>query len=201
MLKFLIDKSPATLETRKDNKYVLGQLVTPLTGYRNWGGVYAMDNGAFSSFRADKFKKLLVRDAPVKKNCLFVTVPDVVGSGRRTLEIWRHRHKFCAGWPMALVAQDGIEDLDIPWDEMFAIFIGGKDPWKDSDATADIVRTAKILGIHVHIGRINTAKRYLHFDKLGADTCDGSGIAMYDHMLEKLAVDVEKANSEIDLFN
>ena len=40
-----------------------------------------------------------------------------------------------------------------------------------------------------------------HYDKLGADTCDGSGIAMYDHMLEKLAVDVEKANGEIDLFN
>jgi hypothetical protein len=48
------------------------------------------------------------------------------------------------------------------------------------------VRTAKILGIHVHVGRVNTPKRFEHFCRLGADTCDGSGVAMYDHMLEAI---------------
>ena len=40
--------------------------------------------------------------------------------------------------------------------------------------------------MHVHIGRVNNFERFYHFHNLGAHTCDGSGISMYDHMLEKL---------------
>lgn len=87
---------------------------------------------------------------------------------------------------MALVAQDGIENLEIPWQEMKAIFIGGSTQWKDSKCVVDIVKTAKTLGIHVHIGRVNTFSRYKHFASIGADTCDGSGIARFSHMLEEL---------------
>lgn len=87
---------------------------------------------------------------------------------------------------LAFVAQDGIENMEIPWDEMSCLFVGGKDPWKDSQSAADIVRTAKTLGLWVHVGRVNTPKRFEHFLQLGADTCDGSGVAMYDHMLEKI---------------
>jgi hypothetical protein len=79
-----------------------------------------------------------------------------------------------------------MEDLEIPWDEMNAIFIGGGDPWKDSKASQDIVKTAVTLGVWVHVGRVNTPRRFELFDELGADSCDGSGIAMYDHMLEKI---------------
>ena len=87
---------------------------------------------------------------------------------------------------MAWVAQDGSEDMDIPWDEMAALFLGGKDPWKDSQAAADLVRCANILGKHTHIGRVNTPRRFVHFAALGADTCDGSGVCKYDHMLRDI---------------
>lgn len=80
-----------------------------------------------------------------------------------------------------------MEDLDIPWHELNAIFIGGGDPWKDSRASLDIVKTAKTLGKHVHVGRVNTVKRFKLFSDVGADTCDGSGVAMYDHMLDDIA--------------
>lgn len=173
---------------------VRGQLITPLTKYSNAGGEFAIDNGAFSGFPAETFARILKREQPNKRRCLFVTCPDIVGGGRRTLELWRRRHKWIRQWPTALVAQDGMEDLEIPWDEMAAVFIGGRDPWKDSQAAADIVRTAKTLGLHVHVGRVNTAKRYKHFAALGADTCDGSGVAMYDHMLR----DIERAISGED---
>lgn len=193
-MKFLVDTSPAKIDGIADRELVAGQLITPLTGYRNAGGVFAIDNGAFSGFPAKKFELILRREEPNKKRCLFVTVPDIVGSARRTLEIWRHRDSFIQGWPLALVAQDGIEDLDIPWHELDAIFIGGLDPWKDSKSAIDIVKTAKTLGKHSHVGRVNTAKRFKRFHEAGADTCDGSGVAMYDHMLR----DIERAMSTPD---
>lgn len=187
-MKFLVDTSPKTMSERLSN-LIGGQLVTPLTSYANWGDVFAIDNGAFSKFNKREFHRILRRDQQHKNKCLFVTVPDVVGNGRRTLEIWRHRERFKlvpGTWPLAFVAQDGVEDLDIPWPEMACLFVGGGDPWKDSRTAADIVKTAKTFGLRVHVGRVNSLKRYEHFKELGADTCDGSGIAKYDHMLEKI---------------
>ena len=183
MLRFLVDTSQAKLVGLMQRPLVCGQLITPLTGYSNAGEVFAIDNGAFSRFDAKKFKSILQRDEQHKAKCLFVTVPDIVGNARRTLELWRCRHRFVKGWPLALVMQDGMEDFDIPWHDLQAVFIGGRDPWKDSQASQDIVKTAKTLGVHVHVGRVNAYKRWKLFSDLGADTCDGSGIAMYDHML------------------
>jgi hypothetical protein len=185
---FLIDTQQDTLRSRmKTSSLILGQLLTPLTGYSDWGGVYAIDNGAFSGFPADKFQRLLQRQDSRKADCLFVTCPDIVGAGQRTIELFKRRSRWIPeGWKVAMVAQDGLEDLEIPWDDMDAVFIGGGDPWKDSKAAADIVKTAKILGKWVHVGRVNTPKRFEHFAQLGADSCDGSGVAMYDHMLEKI---------------
>jgi len=93
-----------------------------------------------------------------------------------------------------------MENLLIPWDEMRAVFIGGCDPWKDSKAAADIVATAKTLGVHVHVGRVNTPRRFKHFTDLGADTCDGSGVARYDWMLEKIEREMN-GNTESTLFD
>lgn len=188
-MKFLMDKSPAELATRLAlyPDLILGQFITPLTRYRNAGGVFAIDNGAFTRFKHGDFSKILVRDEQYMDNCLFVAIPDIVGNARRTMEIWNRRSVFSTGnWPLALVAQNGMEDFDIPWCELDAIFIGGEDPWKDSRAVMDIVKTAKTLGKHVHIGRVNEIKRYERFCEAGADTCDGSGVARYSHMLEKI---------------
>jgi hypothetical protein len=188
-MKFLIDKSPKDVNRKMSlhPSLVAGQLLTPLTRYRNFGGVFAIDNGAYSGFNRSGFLALLERERQNADRCLFVVVPDVVGSARRTLEVWRHRADIVTGWPLALVAQDGAENFDIPWHELDAIFIGGRDPWKDSQAAVDIVKTAKTLQKHAHVGRVNTLKRYKLFADAGADTCDGSGVAMYDHMLDDIA--------------
>lgn len=188
-MKFLIDTQQNTLRRRMEtSSLILGQLLTPLTGYSDWGGgAYAIDNGAFSGFPTEKFHRLLKRQDSRKAECLFVTCPDIVGAGQRSIELFKRRSRWIPdGWKVAMVAQDGMEDLEIPWDEMDAIFIGGRDPWKDSREAADIVKTAKTLGLWVHVGRINTPKRFDHFSELEADSCDGSGVAMYDHMLEKI---------------
>lgn len=186
-MKLLIDTSPAKLNDLIKEELVLGQLITPLTGYSDAGLPYAIDNGAFTRFEKKAFTRILERQEKYIDRCLFVAIPDIVGNARRTLEIWQNRYNLCPSkWPMALVAQDGLEDMDIPWQEMKAIFVGGSTSWKDSKCVVDIVKTAKTLGIHVHIGRVNTLPRYKHFAAIGADTCDGSGIARFSHMLEEL---------------
>jgi hypothetical protein len=120
---------------------------------------------------------------------LFATCPDVPGNMRRTLEIWRHRARFAAGgFRLCLVLQNGAEDLEIPWSETPAVFIGGIDPWKESDACRDLIRTAQIFGLHVHCGRVNQIKRFEYMAGLGVDTCDGSGVARFGfHQLLEIA--------------
>lgn len=189
-----MDTSPRLLgERMQTTTLIRGQLITPLTAYADAGGEYAMDNGAFSGLDRQKFWRLLMRQRSygpdTLERCLFVACPDIVGSGRRTLEIWKRRESFITDCPeyldkFALVAQDGMEDMDIPWNDFRWLFVGGGDPWKDSRASRDIVKTAKALGKSVHVGRVNEIRRYRLFAELGCDTCDGSGVAMYDHMLE-----------------
>jgi hypothetical protein len=200
-VKLLIDTSPTKMAELINEGLVLGQLITPLTSYSDAGLPYGIDNGAFSRFDRKSFSRILERQDNAVERCLFVAIPDVVGNARRTLEIWEQRYKLCPPkWPMALVAQDGIEDMVIPWGEMKALFVGGSTLWKDSSCVVDIVKTAKTLGIHVHIGRVNTAPRYKHFCSLGADTCDGSGIARFSHMLRELTADL-KAPPVPELFD
>lgn len=167
----------------------VGQLLTPLTRYslRHPDKPWAIDNGAFAGFDAKSFTSLLERETHHKQNCLFVTVPDVVGSARRTLEIFNHWKRQLRGWRVALACQDGQEHLPIPWPEIEAVFIGGSTNWKVSDHAAQIVKAAKALGKWVHVGRVNHPARFEHFKMLGADSCDGTGLSRYSHMREAIA--------------
>lgn len=188
-MKFLMDVQIPRLKLLMDRypSFISGQLITPLTSFKTWQGQFAVDNGAFTQFSERRYRRILDRNEVKTDRCKFVTVPDIVGSGRRTLEIFRHRDRWISSdLKIALVIQNGMEDLDIPWSELQAIFIGGIDPYKSSKSVADIVKTALILKKHVHVGRVNTATRFDYFSELGADTCDGSGVARYDHMMQSL---------------
>lgn len=167
----------------------VGQLLTPLTRFqlRDPNLPWAIDNGAFSRFDADAFLSLLAREAMHQEKCLFVAVPDVVGSARRTLEVFeRWKGRIIGKWKLALVCQDGQQDLPIPWDKIDAVFIGGSTNWKCSDHAVRIIKAAKLLGKWVHVGRVNHAPRWKHFEEAGADSADGTGIARYTHMREAI---------------
>lgn len=167
----------------------VAQLLTPLTRFslQKPDGKFAIDNGAYSRFDVKAFESLLAREYDRREQCLFVCAPDVVGSARRTLEIFGHWKESLTGWPIALVMQDGQQDLPIPWDEIDAVFIGGTTAFKDSPAAEQIVRAAKILGKWAHVGRVNNPARFDHFEKMGADSVDGSGIARYSHMRDAIS--------------
>ena len=126
---------------------------------------------------------------PRRELCRFVAVPDVVGSARRTSEVfdfWIHE-PILSGWPLAYVAQDGVEHLTIPWGRIDAIFIGGTTDWKLSRFAKECIAAAKLMRKWVHVGRVNTPGRFELFEKLGADSIDGTGLARYSHMREKIA--------------
>lgn len=42
------------------------------------------------------------------------------------------------GYPAALVAQDGLEHLAVPWDAFDVLFLGGTTDWKLGPAAADL---------------------------------------------------------------
>jgi hypothetical protein len=164
------------------------QLITPTTRRlrQRPDALFAIDNGAFSGFNRDMFLSLLEHNQDAKSLCLFVAVPDIVGNARRTQEAfdwWRYK---LSAWPLALVAQDGIEDLPIEWNAISAIFIGGSTGWKLSKAAADVIRCAKIVHKWVHVGRVNTPGRFEYFEELGADSIDGSGLARFSWMREEI---------------
>lgn len=167
----------------------VGQLLTPLTRFtlRDRSLPWAIDNGAFSRFNPQGFASLLDRESHDKKNCLFVAVPDTVGSARRTLELFKWWREALSDWPLALVAQDGLEDHDIPWGAIAAIFIGGSTQWKVSSHAVACIKAAQSLEKWVHVGRVNDPSRFAWCEELGVDSVDGSGIAQYSHMREAIA--------------
>ena len=177
-----------------------GQLLTPLTRYTNRaveeGLPWAIDNGAFAGFNPKAWRSLLAREYENRASCLFVAMPDIVGSARRTLELFWAYHGETMEWPRALVAQDGIGDLVIPWSDIVAVFIGGTDAFKTSADARHVILTAKALGKHTHVGRVNSADRFKWCVELGVDTIDGSGISQYSHMRRKLAGDPDQTDME-----
>lgn len=175
------------------------QLLTPLTRYKlqRPDSRFAIDNGAFSRFDGKAFDALLAREYERKQNCIFVCAPDVVGSARRTLEIFKRWEEKLKEWPIALVAQDGQQDLEIPWDSIKAIFIGGSTEFKMSVHTKQIVQCAKTLGKWVHVGRVNTPRRFKYFEEMGADSIDGTGLSRYSWMREAIG----GKDNQLDLIN
>lgn len=182
-MKILLDLSPAMLAERRERYgFDFWQLRTPLTKYARAVGIpYALDNGCFGEFRQDTWERLL--DEADRDRPIFVCLPDVVGDAQRTAELFEIFWTRTQELPRALVLQDGIERVRIPWSDIKAVFIGGSDQFKFSPQAMAAARTAKMLGKWVHVGRVNTAGRVRNWLGL-ADSIDGSGICRFDHMLE-----------------
>jgi len=161
----------------------LGFMRTPNMGNKSSLGMpWGADNGCFSSkgVRAFNLESYLgwlrAQDATT---CLFATAPDRVGDAATTLELSAPVLPMlrALGYPAALVAQDGLEELTVPWDSFDVLFIGGSTEWKLGPAAAALVREAKRRGVWVHMGRVNSGRRYAYAAELGCDSTDGTFLA------------------------
>jgi hypothetical protein len=140
---------------------------------------FALDNGCYSGkFDEKKFDVYLDKIADKKHLCLFLVMPDAMCDPVGTMNLWRKYYDKYKAWPLAFVAQDGQEAMPYPPDDEWqCLFIGGSTEWKMSQGAKRCIQYAVDKGKHVHIGRINSYRRFKHFACLpGGDwfTCDGT---------------------------
>lgn len=162
---------------------LLGFIATPAQGNALIPGVpWCADNGCFSGrWREDRWWRWLVKHARHAATCVFATAPDVVADAAATLTRsapWLHRIREL-GYPVAFVAQDGQESLPVPWDDFDVLFVGGSTEWKLGPAARALVAEAKALGKHVHMGRVNSGKRFRYAAAIGCDSVDGTTLAQF----------------------
>lgn len=156
----------------------LGFIDTPAQGNARPDGVtWCADNGAFSdNFDEAKWWRFLNANAHAAATCLFAVAPDVVGDAGATMERslpWLPKIR-ALGYPAAFVAQDGLENLDVPWDEFDCLFIGGSTDWKLGPHARALVAEAKARGKWAHMGRVNSERRWKYADAIGCDSVDGT---------------------------
>jgi hypothetical protein len=182
----------------------LAQIVTPASGNRILAGVHwCADNAAFTgAYPGDgKYLAWLSARAADVGRCAFATAPDVVGDAAATLArstpmLDRIR---ALGYPAALVAQDGLEHLPVPWASFDVLFLGGTTAWKLGPAAADLTAQARRRGVPVHMGRVNSLRRLRYAARIGCRSVDGTHLAFSpDRNLPKLLGWLALVTSEAD---
>jgi hypothetical protein len=177
----------------------VGVMLTPNMGNRpEHIGRYpfwAADNGCFSAagrFDLDTYLAWLDQRAGFAGTCLFATAPDVLCDAAATWE--RSAPVFEAirerGYYVALVGQNGLEEHAPSWDNADLwdwLFLGGDDAWKDGEDAAGCVHEAQLLGKAVHVGRVNTRRRFRIAAQLDADSADGMTIGIAPGNLDLVA--------------
>lgn len=178
----------------------LGLMLTPNNGYRLQTPFYrhiAVDNGAFGhpDFSESRWWRYVLT---LPRTALFVVAPDVpfdaAGSIERGLRWvpWLRREGFRA----AIAAQNGAEKLGIMDCDFDVLFIGGDDTYKTSNEARRLTFRAHQLGRTVHVGRVNTRKRYRGVVEIGADSCDGTMLRYARAHLSTLSAWHESLNSK-----
>jgi hypothetical protein len=143
-----------------------------------------------------------------RRHCLWATAPDVVGDHRATVKRSSEYLPLIRsmGFPAAFVAQNGAQPDNVPWNDFDALFIGGVlecipcgwnkpaaadreikhcpfcgrklTEWKESEKVLVLVAEAKHRKMPVHVGRVNTARRFRWCrDAAESDTADGTMLA------------------------
>lgn len=160
----------------------------PINGHDPSGArFWSADTGCFISphkHEDEAYLEWLSKHIPISDRCLFATAPDV----RPEFHAYPAEETIAKSLPMlprirllgfraALVAQDGLERCDVPWDAFDALFIGGSTSWKLGTHATALIRQAKDRDKWVHVGRVNSLRRLRHVQWQGADSADGTFLA------------------------
>jgi len=158
----------------------LGRLVQPrhfprIAETAARGVPWAADNDCFQGLDRDAFVRMLDRLAGLP-GCHFVTLPDVVADARATARAFSTWYWALVDrdLPPALVAQDGIYELGVPWQMIAGVFIGGSTEFKYGEVAYELAREAKRRHKWVHMGRVNSAKGIAYAKAIGCDSVDGT---------------------------
>lgn len=181
-------------------------IATPAAGNVVMDGVdWVADNGVFAGTYPgdDAYLAWLAERADFSEACGFAVAPDVVGDARATLErsapmLARIRK---TGFPVALAAQNGLEDLAVPWDDFDVLFIGGDTDWKLGPYARGLVRAARHHGKWIHMGRCNSEQRLRYAHAIGCHSADGTYLAFGpDKNLPQLLAWLRRVNDQYGLW-
>lgn len=155
---------------------------------------YVLDNGAWAdhqagrSFDEDEYERFLawVATQAVPAWCV---LPDVVAGGRTSLALsCRYLNRCLSVAPLVLIAvQDGLTEADLAplVGRSVGIFLGGSTEWK----LANMARWGRFCaerGVHYHVARVNTARRFRMAHAAGAASVDGSSVTRYAVSIRRL---------------
>lgn len=177
--------TPSSAETRHAmTAGLLGCITTPAQGMTvPDGSAWAADNGKFGKGWPGHdawfgwLSRMVDRHGTI--TCLWALAPDIPFDAAGTLTEslpWLPRIREL-GIPAAFAAQDGSENGLIPWDQFDVLFLAGSTGWKIGPAAEQLARQAHGYGKKVHMGRVNSRRRYAIAEWFGCDTADGTYLA------------------------
>lgn len=160
-------------------------LVSARGVWRTEGFRYALDNGAWTShqqgepFDAGAFRECV---ALLGSGADWIAVPDVVCGGLDSL-------RFSESWlpelaplgvPLLVPVQNGMSASDVRplLGPHVGVFVGGDSAWKEQSLPG-WGRLAREVGCHLHVGRVNTARRIKLCAMAGADSFDGTSVSRF----------------------
>jgi hypothetical protein len=138
---------------------------------------YVIDNGKYSSWEnksewnEDGFFDLLDRCKLSRFKPDWVAVPDEVANRDQTLWLWNQYEQRIKmyGWRLAFVVQDGMTPNDVP-DSADVVFVGGSTKWKWRNVALFCATFPR-----VHVGRVNWVDKLEFCERVGVESCDGTG--------------------------
>lgn len=159
----------------------LAAIVTPKQGnVLPSGTVYCADNGRYGKGWPGymKWYSWLQRTTTRygQDNCLFAVAPDMPMDAYATLALslpWLKAIRNL-GVPAAFCAQDGSENGLIPWRDIDYLFLAGSTDWKLGPGARLAAAHSNERGIPVHMGRVNSFKRYRYAQQIGCHSADGT---------------------------
>jgi hypothetical protein len=184
-MRLLVNGTTRIVREMPDSPY-LGHLMSPRCGVsldylRSTRLPVAADNGCFKRFEPDRFLRMLDRAGECADRVAFVCLPDVVADARATMDLFEDwaREVTGRGLPAALVMQDGLERLEVPWDRLDALFVGGSTAWKLGRHAARLGAEGKARGKLLHMGRVNSFRRFKYAYAIGCDSLDGGQFSWF----------------------
>jgi hypothetical protein len=170
------------------------RLLISRTGkWSTYGFPYGIDNGAWTdhqqgrSFDDARFRLLIDK---LGEQADFVVAPDIVEGGVLSLRL-----SLC--WlPQLLIrtrlvlvpVQNGMVPADLAnvvLPKRIGLFLGGSTAWK-LETMAQWGEFCARRGVHYHVGRVNTQKRFRLAHAAGADSVDGSAVSRFSKELPAL---------------
>lgn len=163
---------------------LLGCMTTPAQGNRvPPGAVWAADNGKFGKGWPGESRWWAWLQGQVAvygpARCAWAVAPDVPFDAAGTLAEstpWLGRIRSL-GIPAAFAAQDGCDELGLPWDEFDVLFLAGSTEWKVGPIAHRLTLEARDCGKQVHMGRVNSLERLRIAEAFGCHSADGTYLA------------------------